>query len=81
MNDNLEERVQKAITDLEALTQEFYTNNFSDSQDFNKFSRFNTRLKVPVVAALPSTCEVGEVVGFSTKLYYCSAANTWTAQT
>lgn len=69
--------------DFETLKQAFYKNNFTANQDFNKFSRFTSRLKVPTVTATPSTCEVGEVcvVSSTGKLYVCSAANTWTAQT
>ena len=78
---------QKKFNELEkafnSLKDEFYRNNFSSSQDFQKYSRFNTRLKVPTLAASPSTCEVGELHVLTTngKLYVCSAANTWTAQT
>jgi hypothetical protein len=67
-------RIQK---DLDALKQEFFRNNFSNSQDFPKYSRFNTRLKVPSYASLPTTCEVGEIVESDGKLHICSAANTW----
>lgn len=63
---------------LEALEAEFYRNNFTESQDFNKYSRFNTRLKAPTLAATPATCEVGELCVVSGKLRVCSAANTWT---
>lgn len=77
---NPEERIKKLEIDLMALNEEIYRNNFSDSQDFQKYSRFNTRLKVPTLAATPSTCEIGElcVVSSTGKLYVCSAANTWT---
>lgn len=76
----LQDQVTRLQSDLDALTQEVYRNNFSASQDFQKYSRFNTRLKVPTLAATPSTCEIGElcVVSGTGKLYVCSAANTWT---
>jgi hypothetical protein len=61
-----------------ALKEEFYRNNFTSSQDFNKMSRFNSRLKVPTLSATPATCEVGEVCCVSGKLRVCSASNTWT---
>lgn len=64
---------------IDALRSEIYSNNFKTSQDFQKYSRFNTRLKVPTYSSAPSTCEIGELyVNSGTgKLYVCSAANTW----
>lgn len=74
------ERMQKLEADLKALNEEVYLNNFTASQDFNKYSRFNTRVKLPTLSATPSTCEIGElcVVSGTGKVYVCSAANTWT---
>lgn len=63
---------------VEALQAEFYKNNFSGSQDFNKYVRFNTRVKVPSYSVAPAKCEVGEIIEVSGKLRICSAANTWT---
>lgn len=64
---------------LENLESEFYRNNFSASQDFQKASRFNSKLKVPTYATAPSRCELGEIyVNSGTgKAYVCSATNTW----
>jgi len=70
--------IQKIKDDLQALTNEFYRNNFSARQDFYKFSDFKTGLKVPNYSATPATGEVGELIQVSGKLYVCSAANTWT---
>lgn len=78
MNPDQLKRLEKLERDLESLNSEVYSNNFSSSQDFPKYSRFNTRLKVPHVTALPSTCDVSEVLEFNGKLYVCSAVNTWT---
>ena len=64
--------------ELEALSSEVYANNFVGSQDFNKYSRFNTRLKVPHYDITPSTCEVGEIIEVGGELQICSSANTWT---
>jgi hypothetical protein len=64
--------------DLDALSQEVYSNNFSAHQDFNKSSFFTTRLKVPHYDILPTTCETGEIVEKGGKLYVASALNTWT---
>lgn len=63
---------------LEQLEAEYFRNNFTAHQDFNKYSNFTSRLKIPHYAALPSTGEVGEVLEFNGKLYICSAVNTWT---
>lgn len=74
----LDERVLKLEKELATLREAFYTNNFSSSQDFPKYSRFNTRLKIPHYATLPSTCEVGEIAEQGGELNICSSANTWT---
>lgn len=78
MPNELQNQIDRLRQELDALKSEYYSNNFPSSQDFNKYSRFNTRLKVPKYAADPSTCEVGEVIEVSGKLKICSAANTWT---
>ena len=68
--------------ELEALKAEFYRNNFSDSQDFNKYSRFNTRLQVPTFSANPTIGAVGDIVCVGGKLKVCTTASltspTWT---
>ena len=74
----MDSQILQIRKDLDALIQEFYKNNFSSSQDFNKYSNFTSRLKVPHYSSLPSVCEVGEIAESSGKLYVCSAANTWT---
>lgn len=73
MNDEL----AKLRQELEALKSEYYANNFSTSTDVNKYTRFNTRLKVPHANPLPSVCEVGEVCENGGKLYICASANNW----
>jgi hypothetical protein len=64
---------------LEALESAYNRNNFEGSQDFNKASRFNTSLQVPVYASNPTVGQVGElyVNSVSGKLYVCTATNTW----
>ncbi len=81
MPNDPQNRINELEKKVQALNDEFYRNNFTSTQDFNKTSRFNSRLRVPVVTALPATCEIGELCSYSAKLYHCSAANTWTAQT
>lgn len=71
-------QINELRTRIEQLEQEYFKGNFSAHQDFNKYSNFTTRLKVPHYDTLPSTCEVGEIVESSGKLRVCSASNTWT---
>lgn len=72
-----QEQIDQLRKDLAALTQRINLNNFPTSQDFAKYSRFNTGLKVPHYSSAPATCEVGQVIEVSGKLYICSSANTW----
>ena len=72
------DKIKKLQEDLDALNSEFYRNNFSYHQDFNKMCSFNTRLKVPHYEVLPLTCEQGELVESGGILYIASAPNTWT---
>lgn len=75
---NLQAQFDKLVKDLKDLNDEVYNNNFSSSQDFNKYSRFNTRLKIPHYSALPTVCETGEILEVGGKAYICSAPNTFT---
>lgn len=75
---SLIQRIEKLERDNFSINQEVYLNNFSARQDFNKYSNFTTRLKVPYYATAPSTCEVGEIIEVAGKLRICSATNTWT---
>lgn len=79
MPSNTQQQLDQLKQQFESLQGEFYKNNFSGSQDFNKKVRMNTALRVPVYATAPAKCEVGELyVNSGTgKLYVCSAANTW----
>lgn len=78
---NTEEKNAQLTKDLQNLTDEVYRNNFTSHQDFNKYCNFTSRLKIPVVTALPANAEIGELVSYAGKLYHASALNTWTAQT
>jgi hypothetical protein len=69
--------IEQLKKDLKALNDEFYLNNFTARQDFNKYSDFTTRLKVPHYASDPATCQVGEIIEVGGKLKICSASNTW----
>lgn len=68
----------KLKQDFAELRAAFYANNFASSQDFFKYVRFNSRLKVPHHDSLPATCEVGEIAETGGELNICSAADTWT---
>jgi hypothetical protein len=75
------QEMQNEIANLRSqiteLRDSFYRNNFSQQQIFNKYSDFTFRLKIPVVSALSSTCEIGELCAYGGKLYVASAVNTW----
>lgn len=80
--EQLKRDVEMLKQQLEALTGEYYSNNFTTSQDFNKYVRFNTRLKVPHYASDPTVGEVGEIIEVGGKLKICTVASltapTWT---
>ena len=82
MNPEERDRLDKLEKALRDLSEEFYRNNFSSSQDFQKFSRFNSRLKVPSYSTNPTVGEVGEVIEVGGKLKICTVASltapTWT---
>lgn len=73
----LEEQIKMFKGDLNKLNQEVYRNNFSGHQDFNKFSNFTTRLKVPHYETIPIVGEVGEIIEAGGALYICSSSNTF----
>lgn len=77
-NQHLQDQIDQLRREVVNLTDSFYRNNFPSSQDFSKYSRFNTRLKVPHYSAAPSTCDVGEIIEVDGKLRICSAADVWT---
>ncbi len=77
-NEELQAQINTLKQDLQALNDEVYRNNFSAHTDYNKTSYFNSRLKIPVVTALPTKCEIGEIISYGGKLYVASATNTWT---
>jgi hypothetical protein len=76
-----DEQIAELNKKIDDLNDEYYSNNFTSHQDFNKRSYFNSALKVPVYTTKPSVCEIGEICSNGGKLWHCSAANTWTAQT
>lgn len=78
MDKTTEEKIEILTKQIADLSQEVYKNNFSSSQDFNKSSRFNTRLKVPHYDVFPPTAEVGELVEAGGALYICSTPNVFT---
>ena len=78
MDKSTEEQIAILRADLNALTQEVYRNNFSSHQDFNKFSNFTTRLKIPHYDSIPPIGEVGELIEAGGVLLICSSPNTFT---
>jgi transposase len=78
MQNDLQSQIESLKQQLESLKAEYYLNNFTGSQDYNKYVRFNSRLKVPHYASAPATCEVGEIIEVGGELLICSATNTFT---
>jgi len=68
--------VTKLRADLDSVSANFYKNNFSSSQSFNKDVAFNGRLKVPSHSSPPSVGEVGDLIEISGTLYICTTAGT-----
>lgn len=73
---DLKDQVTKLQSQLNELSGQFYRNNFTSSQTFNKDSVFTARLRVPVYSSAPSICEVGDLIAVAGKLYICTVANT-----
>lgn len=74
-------RITKLESIVDNLTQQFFKNNFSSSQTFNKDAVFTTRLKLPVYTVAPSVGEVGDVISFTDgsgagQMYICTVAGT-----
>lgn len=78
MDKTVQEQIDVLKSNLDALTQEVYRNNFSNHQDFNKNVTFSTRLKVPHYDIVPVIGEQGEIIESGGKLYVCSATNVYT---
>ena len=78
MDKSVEEQLIALKADLEALNQEVYRNNFSGHQDFNKYSNFTTKLKIPHYDIPPIVGEVGEIIESGGALYICSSPNSFT---
>lgn len=76
--DDHEDALTKLKGDLANLSNQFFQGNFSSSQDFSKYARFTSRLRIPVNTVLPTTCHIGELCTFLGTAYVCSAPNTWT---
>ena len=78
--DELKAQIQKLQSDLNDLSTNFYKNNFTSHQDFNKSCNFSTSLKVPSYSTLPNG-EVGNILEYGGKLMICTNAtspSTWT---
>ena len=82
MPKDLQAQIDQLRRDLDDLNSEYYLNNFTSSKDYNKYSRFNSRLKVPSSTANPTIGEVGDIVEVGGQLKICTTASltapTWT---
>lgn len=74
---DLTDQVNKLKSQIDDLSANFYKNNFSSRQDFNKASSFNSSLKVPVYSSVPATCEIGQVGSYNGDLIVCETTNNW----
>lgn len=75
MQNDLQQQINQLKKDLQDLNDEFYLNNFTSSKDYNKYSRFNSRLKVPSSASNPTIGDVGDIVEVGGKLKICTVAS------
>lgn len=75
MNPDYQKQIDKLTQDLKDLVDEVYLNNFTSSKDYNKYSRFNSRMKVPSSVADPTIGEVGDIVEVGGKLKICTVAS------
>jgi len=75
MPNDLQAQIDQLRRDLQELNDEYYLNNFTASKDYNKYSRFNTRLKVPNSASDPTVGDVGDIVEVGGKLKICTVAS------
>ena len=69
----LEERLVKIQSQLDDLSGNFYRNNFTSSQVFNKDCIFTSRLKVPSYDSAPTVGEVGDLIEVAAELYICTS--------
>lgn len=68
----LQDQITKLQSRLAELEGNFYKNNFTSSQIFNKDVVFNSRLRVPVFDAAPTVAEIGDLICVAAELYICT---------
>ena len=68
----LQDQITKLQSRLGDLEGNFYKNNFTSSQHFNKDVVFNSRLRVPVYSSAPSVAEVGDLIAVAGELFICT---------
>lgn len=71
---DLQAQVTKLQSSLNDLTTQFYKNNFTSSQTFNKDIVCNTRFRVPVYSSAPSAGDIGDLISVSGQLYICTTS-------
>ena len=71
----LQAQIQKLQSSLNDLSSQFYKNNFSSSQTFNKDCVFQSRLKIPHYSSAPSVSELGDLIEVGGKLYIGTAVS------
>lgn len=72
----LKDMIAKLQSQVDDLSAQFYKNNFSSSQTFNKAVSFTDRLRVPVFDSAPSVGDVGDIFALANgDLYVCIDAS------
>ena len=76
----LQDQVVKLQAQVNDLSVNFYKNNLSSTQTFNKDCIFSSRLRVPVFSVAPTVAEVGDIIAVAGELFICSSIGpvTWT---
>lgn len=69
------DQIQKLQNQLNDLSGQYFRNNFTSSQTFNKDVSFTNRLRVPVFNSAPTVGEIGDIVCVGTGLYICTSTS------
>lgn len=73
----MEAKLIKMQAEIADLSGQFYKNNLSSTQVFNKDCVFNSRMRAPVFSTAPTVAEIGDVFSSAAGiLYVCTTAST-----
>lgn len=71
----LQAQLDKLRGEIAELSGNFFKNNFTSNQIFNKDCTFSTRLRVPVYSSAPTVGEIGDIISVAGVLYICTTAS------